>query len=55
MPVTLSNSLRVARLTNCRSILLSTTTNVLRRNCATACRSPMPIGQPRQRSPGPRH
>ena len=50
MPVTLSNSLRVARLTNYRSILLSTTTNVLRRSCAIACPSPMRIDQSRQRS-----
>src|SRR6516164_9118053 len=39
-PATLiSNSLRVARLTNCRSILLSTTANVLRRNCSITCRA----------------
>jgi hypothetical protein len=51
----LSNSLRVARLTNCRSILLSMTTNVLRRNCALACRSPMRIGHHWQRSLGSHH
>jgi hypothetical protein len=50
-----SNSLRVARLTNYPSILPSTTANVLRRSCATACRSPMRIDQSRQRPPGPHH
>src|SRR5215472_12016459 len=42
----LSHSPRVARLTNCRSILLSTTANFLRRNCAIVGLSPMRIGQP---------
>jgi hypothetical protein len=49
------NSLRVARLTNCRSILLSTTANVLRRNCVIACRSLMRIGHHWQRSLGSHH
>jgi hypothetical protein len=44
MPATLSNSWRVARLTNCRNILPSTTTIVLRRNCSIVCRSPMRKG-----------
>jgi len=50
----LSNSLRVARLTNCRSILLATTANVLRRNWPIACRSPMRKGDRWQHSPGSR-
>jgi hypothetical protein len=44
MLATLSNSLGVARLTNCRSILLSMTANFLRRNCSIICRSPMRKG-----------
>jgi len=55
MPATLSHILRVATLTKCRSILLSTIANVLRRNCAIACRSPMRKGGRWQRSPGSRH
>ena len=51
----LSNSLRVARLTNCRSILLSTTAIVPSRNRATACRSQMRKGDRWQHSPGSRH
>ena len=43
MPATLSSSRHVARLTNCRSILPSTTANVPCRNCAIAYRSPMQI------------
>ena len=43
----LSNNLCVARLTNCRSILLSTIANFLSRNCWKACRSPLRIGQSR--------
>jgi hypothetical protein len=54
MPGTLSNSLRVARLTNCRSILLSMTI-VLRQNYAIACRSQMRKSDRWQRSPGSRH
>src|SRR5215469_16542442 len=50
----LSNSLRVAQLTKCRSILLSTTTIFLRRNFAIACRSPMRKGDRWQHSPGSR-
>ena len=44
---TLSNNLRVARLTNCQSILLWMTANFPRRNCATAGPSRMRIDQPR--------
>jgi hypothetical protein len=51
----LSNSLRVARLTKCRSTLLETTAIVLRRNCAIVCRSLMQIDQSRQQPPGSRH
>jgi hypothetical protein len=43
----LSNSLRAARLTNSRSILLETTATFLRRNCAIVDPSRMPIDQPR--------
>ena len=50
----LSNSLRVAQLTKCRSILLSTTAIVLRRNFAIACRSPTRKGDRWQHSPGSR-
>jgi hypothetical protein len=45
MPATFSNSPRVARLTNCRNILLSMTANFLRRNYAIACRSQMRKGR----------
>ena len=55
MLATLTNSLRVARLTNCQRIPLWRITIVLRRNCAIACRSPMRIGQSRRCSPGSRH
>jgi hypothetical protein len=51
----ISDSLRVARLTNYRSILLLMIAIVLRRNCAIACRSPMRIDQSRQQQPGSRH
>jgi len=53
--VTFNNNLHVARLTNCRSILLSTTANFQRRNWAIACRSPMRIGQHQRRSLESRH
>jgi hypothetical protein len=52
MPV---NNLRVAWLTNCRSILLQMTANFLRRNFAIAYPSPMRIGQHQRRSLGSRH
>jgi len=51
----LSNSLRVARLTNCRSILLQMTANFLSRNCSTTCRSQMRKADRWQHSPGSRH
>src|SRR5215469_13656265 len=47
----LSNNLRVARQTKCRSILLSTTANFLSRNFLTTYRSPLRIGQSRRRLP----
>ena len=55
LPEPLSNSPRVARLTNCRSILLQMTANFLSRNCSTACRSQMRKADRWQRSPGSRH
>jgi len=47
MPATRGNSLRAARLTNCRSILPETTANFRRRNCAIVGPSRMRIDQPR--------
>ena len=47
VPATLTISLRAARLTNCRSILLETTANFLRRNRAIVGPSRMQIDQPR--------
>ena len=55
MPATLSNSLRVAKLTNCQSILPETTSIGQRRNWPIACRSRMRKADRWQHSPGSRH
>ncbi|MGB9391249.1 MAG: hypothetical protein WCB70_14855, partial [Xanthobacteraceae bacterium] len=52
---TLSNTLRVAKLTNCQSILPETMSIGLRRNWPTACRSQMRKADRWQHSPGSRH
>jgi hypothetical protein len=55
LPATLSNSLRVAKLTNCQSILPETTSIGQRRNWPIACRSRMRKADRWQHSPGSRH